>query len=77
MKANKIAHSEGYKQSISSCEHCNKTFTGRLTPFGTNRMFCECGDRDKFQIKDDKCLSCLFVCMFILFYFVVCLVKCM
>ena len=63
LKAHKMAHSEGYKQSISSCEHCNKSFTGILTPFGTNRMFCEGRHRDKFQMKDDKCPSCLFVCM--------------
>ena len=58
-----MAHSEGYKEIISSCEHCNKSFTGRLTPCATNRMFCEGGDRDKFQMKDYKCPSCLFVCM--------------
>ena len=63
LKAHKMAHSEGYKQSISSCERCNKSFTSRLMPFGTNRMFCEGGDRDKFQMKDYKCPSCLFVCM--------------
>ena len=55
VKAHKMDHSEG-------CEHCNKSFS-RLAPFGTNRIFCEGGDRDKFQMKDDKCPSCLFVCM--------------